>query len=277
MRLPLNGFGALALLLAVTTSACAGNMQPLSVNDSKSPTNNETLSPPPTMPENPPSIDGAGSSIDAHQLRYPLKDTHTKLVDNRGNGFAALYGVRNFRAVLNGVVYRGGANNAYNKYGARDNNNPLPTLGLQNLCKEGFSAGVYLYATNYSTAPHELDCQSNIDQSKNHFSYKQYNPTTNAGITAIFDAVMKSISDPSVGPVYLHCWNGWHASGLASALVLRQFCGMSADAAAKYWDLNTDGAPVDSSYSAIRDRIRAFQPKAGYQLTTAQKKAICPL
>jgi hypothetical protein len=133
-----------------------------------------------------------------------------------------------------------------------------------------------LYATNYSSAPHEIDCTSTIDGSKAHLSYKQYNPTSTAGQKAILDAAYKAIQHPETGPIYLHCWTGWHASGLASAIVLRQFCGMDATTAVKYWDLNTDGAPVDSSYTAIRDRIRTFVPKAGYEISDAVKSEICP-
>ena len=275
MRLTPNGFGVVpVLVLAFTLSACAGNMNAANV---AAPSTPEAQSPSidPVSPVEP-GTDSVVTSIDAHQLRYVLKDTHTKLVDNRGNGFEALYGVRNFRAVLNGVVYRGGGNNAYNKYGVRANNNPLPTLGLTNLCKEGFSTGVYLYSTNYATAPKAVDCASNLTKAKTHLDYKQFNPTTTAGIKSILDTVYASIKDPSRGPVYLHCWNGWHASGLASAIVLRQFCGMSASAAVAYWDLNTDGTAVDSSYSGIRDRVRAYVPRAGYEISAAMKKDICP-
>jgi hypothetical protein len=85
-----------------------------------------------------------------YRTRYRLSDARQKLVDNQGNGFSLLYGTRNFRSVLNGVYYRGGANNYYHKTNKRDNMNPLPTDGLQNLCEEGFSTALYLYSANYS-------------------------------------------------------------------------------------------------------------------------------
>lgn len=86
--------------------------------------------------------------------RYPLATAKAKLVDNYGNDFEPLYGVRNFRAVLNGVYYRGGANNAYHRSDKRGNQNPLPEDGLLNLCTEGFATAIYLYAANFETASH---------------------------------------------------------------------------------------------------------------------------
>lgn len=283
-RLRPNGFAG--LLLALSLSACAGNMS--GVNAPATPNTDYDAETPSVEPP-PPPLETPYSSIELHQDRYQLKDTNEKLVDNRGNGYEALYGVRNFRAVLNGVMYRGGANNAYNKYGTRANSNPLPTLGLTNLCKEGFANAVYLYTTNYSTAPKSLDCASNLSAlgasgapeasgapAKNHIEYKQLNASSASGIKAIFDLVYASIKDPARGPVYVHCWNGWHASGLSAALALRQFCGFSAAAAEAYWQLNTDGTAIDSQYTNIRERIRTFTPLSGYPISAEMKKAICP-
>ena len=62
--------------------------------------------------------------------------------------------------------------------------------------------------------------------------------------------VYESAINDSVGPVYLHCWNGWHASGYISALILKQFCGMSDIEATAYWDLGTDGANTSPRYNS---------------------------
>src|SRR4051812_16425061 len=70
------------------------------------------------------------------QQKYNLPNSSAKLVDNYGNGYEDLYGTRNVRAVLSGILYRGGANNYYHKVEPRDNHNPLPDDGLENLCKE---------------------------------------------------------------------------------------------------------------------------------------------
>lgn len=212
--------------------------------------------------------------IEKYQERYKLDDTHTKLVDNQGNGFEKLYGTRNMRAILNGVVYRGGANNRYNKYGKRDNRNPLPTLGLNNLCKEGFSNAVYLYSTNFDSAPKSVSCDS-INGAGTKLTYAQNSPYNSTGIKAIFSKVMATIKDPKVGPTYLHCWNGWHASGLISALILRQFCDYSAKDAVAYWDLNTDGNNTDPNFASIRKTITNFTPYAEFRISRDIQDAIC--
>ena len=206
---------------------------------------------------------------------YPLSDPYQKLVDNKGNGYEDLYGVRNFRVVLYGVMYRGGANNAYNKHGQRPNSNPLPNEGLINLCEEGFSKSFYMYTTNYATAPHEVLCKSRLSKNTR-LNYLQKSPIGSpANVKEILKAVYTTIYSQTDGPVYIHCWNGWHASGLASALALRQFCGMSKEAAVEYWNRNIDGND-SSSYDRIRQQIRDFQPYAELQIPADVQAQICP-
>ena len=111
--------------------------------------------------------------IDYYQDRYMAYDLNFKVVDNRGNGFDDLYGTRNLRAVLKGLLYRGGANNYYHQHNRRSNINPLPDDGISNLCQEGFSSAVYLYSENFETAPHHLSCETRINESNN-FNYYNY-------------------------------------------------------------------------------------------------------
>jgi len=217
-------------------------------------------------------------SVSYYQNRYLLKNPYDKLVDNHGDGYEKLYGVRNFRAVLNGVVYRGGANNAYNKYNKRSNSNPLPPEAFPNLCKEGFGTAVYLYSTNYGTAPKVTTCKSSIDQSPQTFNYLQLSPLlSEASAREILTMIYKKLTtDTDHSPIYLHCWNGWHASGMISAYTLRQFCGYTGDQAVKYWDRNTDGNNQSSSYDSIRAKIRAFKPDPKMQIDPALRNQICP-
>lgn len=217
-------------------------------------------------------------SLAYYQNRYVLRDPYTKWVDNRGNGYENLYGVRNFRAVLNGVVYRGGANNAYNKYGTRNNSNPLPNGGLANLCKEGFGTAVYLYSTNYGTAPKVTNCTSRVDQSAQSLNYLQLSPHDRATDAQKVLAMIhkKLTTDTDHSPIYLHCWNGWHASGLISAYTLRQFCGFTGEQAVRYWDRNTDGVNQGASYERLRAKIRAFKPYTNMAIDPALKAQICP-
>ena len=217
-------------------------------------------------------------SIYHYQTRYPLRDPYRKLVDNQGNGFEDLYGVRNFRAVLNGVVYRGGANNAYNKNGKRANSNPLPTAGLKNLCEEGFGTAIYLYDTNYQTAPKVTSCGSELESS-NTLNYMQESVLlSETSAKKVLNLIHKKLtSDSDQSPIYMHCWNGWHASGYISALTLRQFCGYTGDQAVNYWNLNTDGNNKGSNYDRIRTKIRAYKVDSSIPLGSALKAKVCPV
>lgn len=212
-----------------------------------------------------------------YQNRYPLKDPYAKLVDNHGKGVANLYGVRNFRSVLNGVVYRGGANNLYNKNGKRPNHNPLPEEGLQNLCTEGFGTAIYLYSTNFKKAPGEVHCESVLKRPQT-LQYVQKTPHLyQKDVRHILNLVhTKLTTDKDPSPIYLHCWNGWHASGLMSALVLRQFCDYSAAKAVKYWDRNTDGVNKNPRYERFRAKIRSFQPDPNLKIDAEIKSRVCP-
>ena len=214
-------------------------------------------------------------SVEEYQARYRLDDIFQKLVDNRGQGYTDLYGTRNLRAVLNGIVYRGGANNVYHNTHPRSNMNPLPTDGLQNLCEEGFTSAVYLYPNNFSTAPKVTTCRLK-DGSTNQLRYLQKSPLSS---TQARDEVVKIVNDKLLGgdprPLYLHCWNGWHASGYISAILLRQFCGMSSATAVDYWNRNTDGNN-GSSYEPIRKKIRDYKPNAQYTIGADVKAKICP-
>jgi hypothetical protein len=211
-----------------------------------------------------------------YRARYARPDAKSKLVDNHGNGFEPLYGTRNVRAVLSGIYYRGGANNAYNRSHKRANQNPLPNEGLQNLCEEGFSTALYLYSTHFSTAPHTVNCKMN-DGSSNQLVYKQVSilSASNTQIHDVLALILSSLRDPNKGPIYAHCWNGWHASGMTAAFTLKQFCGFSAAQAVAYWNVNTDGND-GSAYNGIRNKIKAFVPFPDLSLTAEEKAAVCP-
>lgn len=188
-------------------------------------------------------------SINLHASpdQFGLTDVYTKLVNNTGNGFERLYGVRNFRVVIPNILYRSGANNVYNKYGKRDNSNPLPTIALENLEKEGFTTAIYLYTTNYSSAPHQI---------KN-LKYIQLSVLNPKNEKPFLKLVYDRLEHLSSGYVDAACWNGWHASGFASAIALMQFCGFTNREALQYWIKNTDG---DSNYPNIKTKILNFKP-----------------
>jgi hypothetical protein len=219
---------------------------------------------------------GAGA---AHQApprasNYHLSHTSQKLVDNRGRGYEPLYGTRNFRYVLRNVVFRGGANNQMHRTSPRDNRNPLPVDGLKNLCAEGFGTAVYLYSRNYSSAPSEVKCRR-TGAGDGRLAYLRLSPVSRTELRRILETIHAAILKPDeVGPVYLHCWNGWHASGLASAVALRQFCGLDADTAVQYWERNTDGHNKEDA--GFREQIRDFAPYRDLDIPTARRRDVCP-
>ena len=207
-----------------------------------------------------------------YETRYQLNTRTQKLVDNKGDGYESLYGVRNFRTVLRGIMYRGGANNAYNKFKKRDNMNPLPDMGVTNLCKQGFKSSVYLYTTNFLGAQKTASC-SDVHGDKNKIDYKQITGLDEKNETVFLEMIYKAIKGEIPSPIYFHCWNGWHSSGLVSTLALRQFCGLDASQAVQYWIENTDGN--SSGYDSIKKRIKDFKPRPQFQITETERREIC--
>ncbi|MDX1651193.1 MAG: OmpA family protein [Brumimicrobium sp.] len=207
--------------------------------------------------------------------RYNEIDLMYKITDNYGEGFDSLYGTRNLRPILHGVAYRGGANNYFHKTNKRNNHNPLPDDGIRNLCAEGFSASVYLYRENFETAPPKDTCAC-VKGGWNDLSYYQFDYFDEKHIYEALKLVYESAINDSVGPVYLHCWNGWHASGLLAALTLRQFCGYDKWEAINYWDLGTDGANNSPRYQKIREMIKDFEPYEEFRISDSLGNAICP-
>ncbi len=214
-------------------------------------------------------------SPEFYQERYSSNDLLYKITDNRGDGYDSLYGTRNLRTILHGVAYRGGANNYYHKSAKRHNHNPLPNDGIRNLCNEGFSASVYLYRQNFESAPVRDTCGC-VSGSWNEHKYYQFDYNDQNHIYEMLKLVHASAVNDSIGPIYLHCWNGWHASGLLSALCLRQFCGFDKWQAINYWDLGTDGANNSPRYQVIREIIKNFEPYPDLMITDDLGNRICP-
>jgi len=210
-----------------------------------------------------------------YRERYGICDVQSKLVGNRGNGFDLLYGVRNFRVVLHGILYRGGANNYYHNTSPRDNRNPLPDDGLLNLCEEGFKGAIYLYRRNFDTAPSDTACIS-LSGTERSLRYHNILPFTEGNIERILAMVYENINSKSPQPIYAHCWNGWHASGYVAALALKQFCDLGDEEAVSYWNAATDGTAGSEYYDKIRKKIRSFRKLPSLRISEDKKEIICP-
>jgi len=215
------------------------------------------------------AFDTAEQRTNYYKEKYKSTTLNKKITDNFGEGCPTLYGTRNFRVVLNGVAYRGGANNFYHKTNKRDNKNPLPIDGLQNLANEGFSAAIYLYGNNFLDAPKFIISDSKKD------TLKYYNNTlsNDQQIREFIHLIYSVIKNPKKGPIYLHCWNGWHQSGYASAILLMQFCGYSNEDALKYWKKNADGGT--NGYDHVMKKVMNFKPLKEFVLSEEQKKILC--
>ncbi len=224
------------------------------------------------------SMSANAADTEVYKERYAEKlgtnnQLMSKITDNKGDGFEDLYGTRNFRAVLHGVYYRGGANNYYHRSNPRNNMNPLPQDGLENLCSEGFKKAYYFYETNY--IPKEVSCESRLGGS-NTLTYTQLTALDDrTGFKPILSEIFNCIKNGKSCPIYGHCWNGWHASGLVAAVVLRQYCNFSAEQAIKYWIDGTD-AVENSNYPAIKNTISKFVPFREFAISNQTQKEICP-
>ena len=208
--------------------------------------------------------------VNYYKDKFKVSCANEKITDNRGNGYDDLYGTRNMRTILYGVAYRGGANNHYHKTNQRHNHNPLPEDGLVHLLENGFSMANYLYGTNFKDSKKLYKSENGKDS----LIYTQNSGNSRAQIRNIFEQIIEIIDKPELGPIYLHCWNGWHQSGYVSSAILMQFCDLSNEDAFQYWMDNTDG--VNKGYDNVKSMVRNFQRFDDIKIDEKVKKEICP-
>jgi len=204
--------------------------------------------------------------------KFGLTSIEKRVIDNKGRGDLRFYGTRNFRVVLYDLVYRGGGNNLHLKDTIPKYYlwNPMPSFGLRQLSEIGFDKAVYLYSHNFEY----WYPQSRIDSlSKEGFEYI-CRPKLNNYLDEYFLDVMERANDTAQRAMYIHCWNGWHQSGLLSAYTLMQFCDYSGQEALKYWQTCTDGNY--KGFSKLKSQIRNYIPSKNYFFTLEQKKRFCP-
>ncbi len=206
--------------------------------------------------------------IEFYKNLFKVNCLNEKITDNFGNGFPELYGTRNMKPILHGIAYRGGANNFYHKTNKRNNHNPLPPDGLQNLCESGFSTAIYLYGKNFSTADKAITCGNDT------LLYIQNSGMSKITQKEIMQMVYDRINNPSLGPIYLHCWNGWHQSGYIASIILMQYCNFTNAEARKYWEMNTDGAY--KKFENVKKMIANFEPFSDFKISETTQSQICP-
>ena len=214
-----------------------------------------------------------------HELCFAQKDVfgldsvQTKLVNNKGEGPDSLFGVRNMRVVLNNVLYRGGSNNFHRKEAEPKtyNSHPLPYWGLSNLRTSGFGGAIYLYSKYFDQDYPTPMLDSLQELGFNYRCLPDLNPDV---VKGIFTDLNKLIYAQEIAPIYIHCWNGWHQSGMLSAFTLMQFCGISNQQALKYWEQNTDGNY--KGFPAVKSKILEFKPYKEFQTDSITRVRICP-
>jgi hypothetical protein len=208
--------------------------------------------------------------VNYYQNLFKKDCLEDKITNNSGDGFDLLYGTRNMKTILYGIAYRGGANNFYHKTDKRDNRNPLPGDGLQHLCDYGFTESIYLYSKNFDSA--NITYYNSDSTNILHYQKNTLNDTSN--LRKVVNLVKERIDYPELGPIYLHCWNGWHQSGYISAVILMQFCSYSNQKALEYWIANTDGN--HKGYENVKNRILDFEPFKDIKISKEIQEKICP-
>jgi hypothetical protein len=165
------------------------------------------------------------------------------------------HGIRDYREVMPGVLYRGGANNG---------RGPLNRSQLNALCDEGIGTSVYLYSTQFP-GPSTIRC------SKGSLDYV-YHGWEGTGRAAVHQQIYNVIKNTSK-PVFIHCWNGIHATGAVAATALMQFCGMPAKTAVAYWKV---GISPNLQYPHVIQDIGNFHPDPALRLTPEEQAQFCP-
>ncbi len=168
-------------------------------------------------------------------------------------------GLRDFKPVLDGVLYRGG--------GPGGRVELQDKTQLKALCEQGFENSVYMYPDNFSH-------NRSVSCSNGQINYSVFGSSIlNKKSIYIFLKNLQQTIVEKRGPTFVHCWNGWHASGEISAYALMQFCGWSGQAAGKYWQANVgDRKP----YPSIVSRISRFQSYSDLNISQQDQSRICP-
>lgn len=172
--------------------------------------------------------------------------------------------IKDFQTTIAGVLYRGGSRGA----------KPLSDAQLQHLCEEGVGHAIYTYDTGFVKGPARTCTMKDGRPGKIEYSYYRF--LDKKGIEASMEAIHNSIVNPAAGSTFVHCWNGWHASGEIAAMALKQFCDYSNSQATEYWKANIGDKGNLPKYGRVLTRIENFQPIPSLKLNLKQQSQICP-
>src|ERR1700674_2389113 len=165
------------------------------------------------------------------------------------------HGIRDFREVMPGVLYRGGANNGHA---------PLSHDELNALCEDDIGPAIYLYTTGFS-GPSVTHC------SKGSLNYIDKG-WEGSGRAAVHKQIYDTIKYKGK-PVFIHRCYGIHAPGAVAATALIQFCNLPPKQAVAYWKV---GVLAKLQYPKVIQSIMSFKPDPALQLTPEERDQYCP-
>lgn len=168
------------------------------------------------------------------------------------------------KTVLKGVLYFGGS----------DRHRALLSSGTQKfLCENGFSAVYSVYDTPGSSS---ISCGGNVAR------YRKVGEASSSGnggskvrefLESIYDVIQ---SNGRLGPIYLHCWYGVHASNTLAQIALKQFCGLSDSQLTKNWDaVDLYDSLGRSGMQKNLQKIYNFEPYSDLQISDSARRTIC--
>lgn len=164
------------------------------------------------------------------------------------------------KAVLKGVYYFGGSD---------VKRQALSSTYQTKLCDNGFSRAYSVYTRDVRPA-----C--------NGFQYSfigQATASSNGGpqVAALMKEIYNVIkANGRLGPIYLHCYYGVHASSTISQMVLKQFCGISDQTAISNWNkVNLYNSLAEPGPTNEKAKIQAFQPDPSLTITPEERATIC--
>jgi hypothetical protein len=164
------------------------------------------------------------------------------------------------KAVLKGVLYIGGSDR---KREALSSN----YQGL--LCSEGFSQAYSVYTSVDKTAT----CAEG-ELNYNHIGTPKADGARPRLLMQSIYNVIKA--GGSLGPIYLHCYYGVHASNSFAQMAQKQFCGISNDQAVANWNKVNLYDSLDAANKAKQlDIIRSFQPYSEFAISAAERSVVC--
>ena len=200
--------------------------------------------------------------------RFGLDSAATRLIDNTGAGCAELPSLRNMRVILKNVAYRGGVENLEGEVGVM---HPLSITAITGLANHGFDRSEYLYSRRFDEEYDRKRLDSLADAG---FSYACTPELEDVDVLRILQDVQQRASAPFPKPVYYHCWNGRHQSGMLSAMMLMQFCGLTNEQGLAYWYECTNGD--NKGYQKVKDRVANFERFPRLALDAATRNRVCP-